>query len=137
MHILSQGTVLLCDDPRQAAQFYIQHLGFQAVVELDWYVSLQHPDLPGIHLDLLHRAHEANSASQRHQPTSGILLGFMVEDAAREEKRLSAAGLTITKPLTDESWGQRRFQVLAPDGVIVEVLQTIPPDPTWLAQQGR
>lgn len=136
MRILSQGTVLLCDHPRQAAQFYTQHLGFQAVAELDWYVSLQHPDLPHLHLDLLDREHEANAVSQRQQPTSGILLGFVVEDAIGEEKRLRESGLHITKPLVDEPWGQRRFQVAAPDNVVVEVLQTIPPDPDWLARQG-
>lgn len=136
MRLQSLGTVLLADHPAQAAQFYRQHLGFQPVAELDWYVSLQHPDLPNLFLDLIGRDHPASAESLRGQPTSGVLFGFVVDDVQAEEKRLRLAGVTLTKELTDEPWGQRRFQVAAPDGVVVEILQRIPPDPEWLRQQG-
>lgn len=39
-------------------------------------------------------------------------------------------------PLVTEPWGQRRFQVLGPDGLRVEVLQSVAPDPQWLADNG-
>lgn len=136
MQIKSQGTVLLADTPKQDVHFYVQHLGFQAVAELDWYVSLQHPDLPHLFLDFIGRDHPAGAESLRGQPTSGILLAFVVADAAAEEQRLRRAGVTIAKALTDEPWGQRRFQVAAPAGVVVEILQPIAPDPAWLAAQG-
>lgn len=135
MQIKSQGTVLLSDDPQQDALFYVQHFGFRAVAELDWYVSLQHPDLPNLFLDFIRRDHPASAKSLRGEPTSGLLLAFVVADAAAEEKRLRLGGVTITKELTDEPWGQRRFQVAAPDGVVVELLQPIAPDPAWLAAQ--
>ncbi|WP_162907582.1 hypothetical protein [Allorhizocola rhizosphaerae] len=35
-----------------------------------------------------------------------------------------------------EPWGRRRFQVAGPDGVFVEVLESVTPDPQWLAANG-
>lgn len=31
-----------------------------------------------------------------------------------------------------EPWGQYRFQLAGPQGLFVEVLQRVPPDPQWL-----
>jgi uncharacterized glyoxalase superfamily protein PhnB len=46
-----------------------------------------------------------------------------VDGVDAEERRLRRAGLEIVLPLVTEPWGQRRFQVAAPDGVVVEVVQ--------------
>ena len=135
MHITSQGTVLLSAQPRDEAQFYVRSFGFQVVAELDWYVSLQHPELPTLFLDFMDAEHPAAAERQRGQVTSGLLLAFIVADAHAEAQRLRALGLTLLKELVDEPWGQRRFQVAAPGNVVVEVLERIPPDPDWLRQQ--
>jgi hypothetical protein len=42
----------------------------------------------------------------------------------------------IVLPLVTEPWGQRRFQVTGPDGLVVEVLQPVDPSPEWLAEHG-
>ncbi len=137
MQISSQGTVLMSSHPAEAAQFYVRSFGFQLVAELDWYVSLQHPQLPTLFLDFMDAHHPAAAESQRGQATSGLLLAFVVADAHAEAARLRALGLTLLKEPTDEPWGQRRFQVAAPEHVVVEVLERIPPDPAWLRRQGH
>ncbi len=58
---------------------------------------------------------------------AGRLLGFLVEDVDAEFDRLSSAGLEVVMPLVTEPWGQRRFQVTGPDGLLVEVLQRLAP----------
>ncbi|MFP3713504.1 hypothetical protein [Puerhibacterium sp. TATVAM-FAB25] len=35
-----------------------------------------------------------------------------------------------------EPWGQRRFQVAGPAGLVVELVQQVAPDPEWSAAQG-
>ncbi|MFY0536280.1 VOC family protein [Nannocystis pusilla] len=70
------------------------------------------------------------------KPVAGSLLAFLVADVDAEHERLSRAGLEIVLPLVTEPWGQRRFQVAAPDGLFVEVLQSVAPDPAWLAANG-
>ncbi|MFF4606982.1 VOC family protein [Streptomyces sp. NPDC001339] len=136
MHFTKLGTALLTDDVAASARFYADNFGFQRVVELDWYASLQHPQHPDHHLDFTLRGHEAMPEDFRTQQTGGALLGFLVEDAEAEEAALRAKGVPIAVPVRDEPWGQRRFNVWAPEGTLIEVLQTIAPDPEWLASQG-
>lgn len=128
----SLGTVLLTPTPRHDAPFYTTHLGFQPVAELDWYVSLQHPDLPNLFLDLMQADHPAAPESLQGQATAGLFLALVVTDAHAEARRLRQEGVQILKDVTDEPWGQRRFQVQAPGGVVVEFVQRIPPDEAWI-----
>ncbi|MEU5214085.1 VOC family protein [Streptomyces sp. NPDC020742] len=136
MRFAKLGTALLTDDVAASTRFYTDHFGFEAVAELDWYASLQHPQHPAYHLDFTKRGHEAMPEGFRAQETGGVLLGFLVEDAEAEEAALRAKGVAIAEPLRDEPWGQRRFNVWAPEGTLIEVLQNIAPDPEWMAAQG-
>lgn len=128
--------VVLSDTPLESAQFYIQHFGFKPTAELPWFVSLQHPDHSGLFFDLLNKDHAAAGRHLQGKNTSGVMLALVVGDLDAEAKRLRDAGLTFLMDPTDEPWGQRRLQIQAPDGVIVEVLQQIPPDQEWLRQNG-
>jgi hypothetical protein len=47
-----------------------------------------------------------------------------------------AKGASILKPLVTEPWGQRRVQVAGPDGLVIELVQPVEPDPDWMAAQG-
>lgn len=136
MRFAKLGTALLTDDVAASTRFYTEHFGFQRLVELDWYASLQHPQHPEFTLDFTQRDHEAMPDGFRGQATGGALLGFLVEDATAEEAALRAKGVAIAEPLRDEPWGQRRFNVWGPEGTMIEVLQTIDPDPEWMAAQG-
>ncbi|UQA93856.1 VOC family protein [Streptomyces halobius] len=136
MRFAKLGTALLTDDVPASTRFYVDHFGFQPLAELGWYASLQHPQHPGYTLDFVQRGHEAMPESFRTQQTGGALLGFLVTDAAAEEAVLRAKGVAIAEPLRDEPWGQRRFNVWGPEGTLIEVLQTIDPDPEWMAAQG-
>lgn len=135
MNIESQSTVLMSANPRQDAQFYVQYFGFKAVAELSWFVSLQHSQLPHLFLDFIDFHHASTAESQRGQLASGVLLALIVADVNTEAQRLREQGLRLIKEPTDEPWGQRRFQVAAPNGVVVEVLQRIPPDAAWLKKE--
>uniref|UniRef100_UPI0030F910DD VOC family protein n=1 Tax=Nocardioides salarius TaxID=374513 RepID=UPI0030F910DD len=53
-----------------------------------------------------------------------------------EHDRLVAAGVPLLKQLVTEPWGQRRMQVAGPDGLVVELIQPVEPDPDWMATQG-
>ena len=54
-----------------------------------------------------------------------------------EVKPLSAAlGAEIVYPLRDEVWGQRHFMAKDPNGLLVDVVQLIPPAPEFLREHG-
>lgn len=130
------GTALLTDDVAASSRFYTEHFGFQCVADLGWYASLHHPEHPAYVIDFVERGHGSMPADFRTQRTAGLCLAFLVADAAAEEAALRAKGVEISEPLRDEPWGQRRFNVRGPEGTLIEVLQTIAPDPAWLAANG-
>jgi catechol 2,3-dioxygenase-like lactoylglutathione lyase family enzyme len=130
------GVVVAAEDPTRSAQWFVAHFGFKVGIDIGWYVNLQHPGHANVSLDFVQRDHESWPAATRGKPVAGSLLAFLVADVDAEHERLRRAGLAVVLPLVTEPWGQRRFQVAAPDGLFVEVLQSVAPDPAWLAANG-
>ncbi|MNR60687.1 hypothetical protein D3C85_1822330 [compost metagenome] len=46
---------------------------------------------------------------------------------------MQAAGLPILLPLRDEAFGQRHFITVDPSGVMLDIIQPIPPSPEFAA----
>ena len=136
MQVSLFGTALAAADPRAAADWFVEHLGFGVTVDLGWYVATQHPQHPSLSLDFVVDDHASWPVEMRSRPVSGAMLAFLVEDVDAEEARLRAAGVESVMDLVTEPWGQRRFRVAGPDGVVVEVLQRVAPDMDWLAANG-
>lgn len=120
--------------PRVAvtAAFYVEHFGFQSLFSSDWYVHLQSAENAQVNLAVLQAGHptlpEGGSAA-----VAGLLLNFEVEDVDAEYRRLLAQGLPMLCPLRDEAFGQRHFITRDPNGVLIDVIQPIPPSPDFLA----
>lgn len=121
-------------DVAATAAFYIQHFGFAPVFESDWYVQLRGGDRQN-ELAIIGFDHESIPPAGR-QPTSGLILSLEVADAAADAVRLADAGVPIVQALRDEVFGQRHFIAADPNGIFVDVITPIEPDPDWLAQQG-
>ena len=130
------GTAVAAADPPASAAWFVEHFGFVVGVDLGWYVNVQHADHPAFSLDFVQRDQESWPAAMRGRAVSGTLLAFLVLDVDAQFARSSAAGLDVVLPLRTEPWGQRRFQVVGPDGLLVEVLSRVAPDPEWLAASG-
>jgi catechol 2,3-dioxygenase-like lactoylglutathione lyase family enzyme len=118
--------VLLTEDVRASASFYTEHMGFAKVFESDWYVSLKHRENPAYELAIISADHETIPEGYRRS-TSSLLLNFEVPSVESEYERLRAAGVKILQPLEDLPAGQRHFICQAPGGVMVDVIQEIPP----------
>lgn len=121
-------------DVPASSRFYQDHFGFEAVFESDWYVQLR-GGAKGQELALITFDHETIPPEAR-QPTANLILSFEVEDAAAAAARLEQAGVTIVQPLRDEVFGQRHFIATDPNGILLDVITPIEPDPDWLAAQG-
>jgi catechol 2,3-dioxygenase-like lactoylglutathione lyase family enzyme len=58
----------------------------------------------------------------------GVVVNLEVDDVDEVHARLTGRdGLDPLLPLRDEDFGQRHFIVAAPDGVLLDVIQPIPP----------
>lgn len=133
MSLQSFYPVLLAEDVAASARFYTEHMGFRDEFRSDWYVSLAHGENPAFELAVLQRTHETIPDGFR-EPSTGLLLNFEVSDARSEYERLKGAGLRIVLPLRDEAFGQRHFIGVDPGGVMIDVIEEIPPSPEFAAQ---
>lgn len=116
--------VLMARDVAAAATFYRNALGFETMFEIDWYVSLR---LGAFELALLDHEHATVPPAYRALP-QGVLVNVEVDDVDHVHDRLTrTAGLEPVLSLRDEDFGQRHFIVPAPDGVLLDVIQPIPP----------
>lgn len=133
MHLKCFYPVLLTDDVATAAAFYVAHFGFAPTFTSDWYVSLRHTGNPACELAILRHDHETIPPPGRGV-ISRLILNFEVEDATAEYQRLQRAGVAVIQPLRDEPFGQRHFICAGPDGVLIDVIEEIPPAPEFAAQ---
>lgn len=134
MKFTSMFPLIHVRDVTASAAFYRRHFGFTPVFESDWYMHLR-GDAEGLfEMALIDYTHDSIPEAGR-QPTSGFILSFYVEDAAAEAKRLGAEGVTIAQELRDEVFGQRHVIVVDPNGILIDVIQAIEPDPEWLKAQ--
>ena len=102
------------DDLESAQAFYRDYLGLSdEEFSLGWVARYTSPDT-GASLQLV-----TDDATAPEAPVISVH-ATDVDAAYREAVGL---GLEIVHPLTDETWGVRRFLVRAPDGNVVNIVQ--------------
>ena len=97
------------DDSRT---FYVDFLGLQVAMDLDWIVTFVSPSNPTAQISVMRDDNPSTPL-----PNVSIEVADVDEVHARAIER----GLHIVYPLTDEPWGMRRFFVVDPNGVIINV----------------
>lgn len=133
MQVNSFYPVLMTDDVAASRDFYVQHFGFQVTFDSDWYVSLKSAD-SRFELAVLQHDHETVVEGYR-KPVQGLLLNFEVNDVDAEYARLiQGAGLPLKRELLTEDFGQRHFATVDPNGVLIDVIQNVPPSEEYAAQ---
>jgi len=97
------------DDSRA---FYVDFLGLKVGMDLGWIVTFVSPSNPTAQISVM-----------RDDDPSTLMPNVSIEVADVDEVHARAIerGLQIVYPLTDEPWGIRRFFVVDPNGVIVNV----------------
>ena len=134
MQVKQIGAAYGSSDPTAAGGWFAEHLGFRVVLDLGWYVSLQHPDREELRVDFVRHDHE--TWVEPVDRVRGAMLALVVDDVDDQCERMVAGRVQVLKPLATEPWGQRRFQVAGPDGLVVELVQPVEPDLEWMAAQG-
>ena len=96
-----------------AKQFYTSVLGLELVMDLDWVATVTSAANPSAQITLI--------TEDRTAPVVPAI-SVEVDDVDAVHAKAVADGLEIVHPLTDETWGVRRFFVRDPDGLVVNVL---------------
>lgn len=128
MDLVGAYPVVVTERLRECRDFYTGRLGFAVVFEADWFVLL---DGGGVSVAFIHPGHPSAPPSPGPHTGDGAFLTLQVADAAAEYEALRAAGAAFALDLTDEPWGQRRFALVDPAGLWLDVVEQIDPVPGW------
>ena len=126
MRLDSLYPVLLTDDVARSSSFFTEHMSFKETFESDWYVSLVHGGNDAYELTIIPHDHDTIPEGFR-RTTSALLLNFEVPSVESEYERLRAAGVVILQPIENLPAGQRHLICRAPGGVMVDVIEVVPP----------
>ncbi len=127
MNITASAISLNVPDAARSGAFLRDHLGFHTDMEADGFVSLARADV-GFNVIFLDVGLSTFKPATHAGPAGdGLLLAFVVEDIETEWRRITEAGLPIATGIETEPWGERYFQVLDPNGVIIQLVQWVTP----------
>ena len=124
--------LLQVPDVERTAQFYETNLGFVRIFSTDWYVQMRAASEHPFEIAIIAQDHDSIPLAAQG-PSRNVILSFYVDNAAAEERRLVAAGVSVVQALRDEIFGQRHFITADPNGILIDVITPIEPDPAWLA----
>ena len=96
----------------QNREFYHDFLGFNVGMDMGWIITFVSPSNPTAQISFL------------RSDQSGIHPNVSIEVADVDAVHAKAVtrGLKIVYPLTDEPWGVRRFFVVDPNGLVLNLL---------------
>lgn len=112
---------------KDSRDFFVASFGMSVVFEASWVVMLARTEGGPVVLGLMTRDHPSVPPGPEEFDGKGMIVTFQVDDAEAEHKRLQAAGAPITYGLATEPWGQKRFMLRDPSGVLVDVVEQIEP----------
>ena len=126
------GATVVTDRTAEVAAFYQQYFDLQIAIDLGWFITLRRGEADW-ELAVCERGHATVPAAVSAATDSANLFGFIVDDVDAVATALTEGGVRLeTEPVT-EVFGQRHFFVRDPEGTWIDVIQLVPPDPTWAA----
>lgn len=129
--------VVFVHDLTTTTEFYVRTLGLDVLFESDFFVLFALPGEPRGAIGFVLEDHPtAPPEGPAVTPGASAFLTLQVADAAEAHEQLARSGTTITYQLRDEPWGQRRFGLLDPNGLYVDVVEQIAPSPDFWAHHG-
>ncbi len=133
MKTTSYYPVIMVEDVAATVAFYVENFGFVPRFESDWYVHLQSELVETNNIAVLQFDHPTVPKAAQAK-TQGLILNFEVEDVAAEYGRLKSAGLPLLLDIKSEDFGQRHFITTDPNGIMIDMIQPIPPSAEFAAQ---
>lgn len=129
--------VVFVSDIAATTEFYTGTLGLDVLFQSDFFVLLA---LPGEERGAVAFVLEDHPTSPPDGPATvpggSAFLTLQVADASDAYEHHRRSGTAIEYRLTDEPWGQRRFGLLDPNGLYVDIVEQIEPDPDFWARHG-
>ncbi len=126
-------TVFITNKLDETVKFYESYFGFTKLFESTFFVLLQSPGNQDC-VAFMDEQHPTAPPTPARFNGSGSFLTLEVSDAEALFSEIKKKGLKIDYQLKDEAWGQRRFGVIDPNGLWVDVVQQIEPQADFWPQ---
>jgi len=101
----------------ESRAFYVDFLGLKLAMDMGFVMTFISPSNPTAQISVVR-----DDGGSMPLPSVSI----EVDDVDQVHNRAVERGLEIVYPLTDEAWGVRRFFVVDPNGVVLNVLSHLP-----------
>lgn len=112
---------------KESKEFYTTYLGWQVDFENDFYLLLGSEN--GSQLSFLLPDHPTQAPLfQTAFSGKGVYITIEVADVDREYEHIKAAGLPIAIELRNESWGDRHFAIVDPNGIGIDIVTYSSPE---------
>lgn len=125
VNVTSAAVSLNVPDPIASSAFLQEHFGFSVEMDAEGFVSLTRPDIGFNVIYLQTGLSTFKPATHAGAAGDGLLLVLVVDDIDAEWERLQDTGLEFPTPIETEPWGERFFQVLDPNGIIIQLVQWV------------
>ena len=124
--------VIMSNKIKESKNFYMKYFNFELTFENDWYISLKSED--NIELAIINSEHPTIPEKFRNL-SQGIILNIEVDNANNEYERLILTNnLSVISDIKDEEFGQRHFIIEDPNGILIDIIEVIPPTEKFEAQ---
>jgi catechol 2,3-dioxygenase-like lactoylglutathione lyase family enzyme len=110
---------IVSPDMDASRTFYGDFLGFTLVMDLGWIVTYASPTNPTAQISI---SPGETLEGEQMRP----YLTIEVADVDAVHAAAVAGGYDVVHPLTDEPWGVRRFFVVEPGGLVLNILGETP-----------
>ena len=111
--------------------FYRRWFDLQVIFEASWFLLLGSPGKDRAIVAFMHPSHPSAPPGPETFSGDGMCLEFQVADVASTYARFRDGGAPIRLDLRDEPFGQRRFGLVDPAGVWIDVVEQIESAPGW------
>jgi len=117
----------------EAKKFYTNHFGFAVAFENEWYIHLVSD--AGIQIGfLLPNQPTQPKIFQKSYNGAGAIFSLEVSNVESAYSEAMKESLSIVLELRSEDWGQHHFCIEDPNGIHLDIVQTI--EPTEEYQEG-
>ena len=106
-------------------EFYIDLFDLDVSVDFDWYLQLMAPNDRSLNVGFLQPGSEFFGGRLVPVGEHSVVLTIQVDDVDEAYRRARCRGAEISLELRDEDYGQRHFLVIDPNGLVLNVMQTI------------
>lgn len=120
-------TVFITNKLDETVRFYEQYFSFTKVFESTFFVLLQTTDQK-FYVAFMDERHPTAPPTPQRFNGNGSFLTLTVSDCNTLYEDIKSRGLKIDYALKDEAWGQRRFGIVDPNNIWIDVVQQIEPE---------